>query len=127
MILLDTHVFLWLSVEPHRIGPTATTAIVRSSDVRFSSLTIAELNIKHMLGKLEVPSELHTAAAATGVTELPLTTFHSQAIREFPKLTGHDPFDRLLMAQALVERADFLTADRRLLALSLPWVLDARA
>ena len=54
-----------------------------------------------------------------------ITAKAGKPIAEFPELIGHDPFDRVLLAQAKVEQLDFLTADRRLLARDFDWILDA--
>ena len=54
-----------------------------------------------------------------------ITPEHTAGLVRFPELVGHDPFDRILMAQALVEQIPLLTADRILLGLGLDWVLDA--
>jgi len=60
-----------------------------------------------------------------GITYLPVTAEHAAGIGEFPELLRHDPFDRLLVAQASRERCDLLTADQVLLATSYPFVVDA--
>lgn len=125
-MLLDTHVCLWLLARPERIGPTAREAIVSAPSVRFSSVTIAEAALKRMLGRLDVPENLSEVLAQQGLSCLPLSEVHAAAIERFPALVRHDPFDRLLLAQASVERCSFVTADARLLSLGLDWVLDAR-
>lgn len=126
MILLDTHATLWLVRDPHLLGERARVAIGTSDSVCYSAISFAEIVIKEMVGKIKVPAELEAMFVDAGLQPLSLTPAHAQAIRDFPELVGHDPFDRLLLAQALVERADFLTADRRLLALDRDWILDAR-
>lgn len=78
-----------------------------------------------MTGRLDVSQDLHLALPGQGLTELPLSGAHAAAVAELPALARHDPFDRLLLAQALVERGRLLTVDRRLLGLGLAWVVDA--
>ena len=100
--------------------------IETSNSVCYSAISFAEIVIKEMVGKIEVPAKLEEMFVDAGLQPLSLTPAHAQAIRDFPELVGHDPFDRLLLAQALVERAELLTVDRRLLGLGRDWILDAR-
>lgn len=124
-MLLDTHVCLWLLADPRRIGSAAREAIVNAPRVRFSAVTIAEATIKRMLGRLDVPENLSEILSRQGLSSLALDDSHAAAVTRFPTLARHDPFDRLLLAQAYVERCDFVTADARLLGLELDWVIDA--
>lgn len=127
MILLDTHVALWLVTTPRqRLGAQALDAIGSEVRVCFSAVTTLEVAIKRMTGRLEVTPDFHVRMREQGLEDLPVTSAHAAAIEDFPQLTRHDPFDRLLIAQAHVERATFVTADRRLLDLGLDWILDAR-
>lgn len=127
MILLDTHVVLW-SLMPRareRVGPR-TRQIIDDAGVRYlSAVTHVEVAVKKLLVKLRVPDELPMHAAAAGFTALPFEDRHAQAIHRFPALDRHDPFDRMLVAQADVERLVFITADRVLLDLDQPWIIDA--
>jgi PIN domain nuclease of toxin-antitoxin system len=63
--------------------------------------------------------------AASNLSHLPFTAEDAMGVRSFSSLTGHDPIDVALLAQARNNRLDFVTADRKLLALDLPWVIDA--
>ena len=126
MILLDTHVALWLLHAPERIGPDARRALEAAPRVFYSSVTIVETSIKRMLGRLDVPADLPSLLQSSGLAGLGLTDDHALALERLPELARHDPFDRLLLAQALVERCEVLTADRRLLGLGLAWVRDAQ-
>ena len=126
MILLDTHVLLWLLADEERIGPQSRSAIEGSAVVHYSAVSIAEVTIKQMIGRLQVHANLNQGADDAGLQELPLRAEHAKAIDSFPELNRHDPFDRLLLAQARVERCRFLTADGRLLTANFEWVADAR-
>ena len=127
MILLDTHVLLWLLADEERLGPQSRSAIQSSDAVHYSAVSIAEVTIKQMIGRLQVPANLDQAAEDAGLQELVLRAEHAKAIDSFPALVRHDPFDRLLLAQAKIERCRFLTTDSRLLASDFGWVADARA
>lgn len=125
MILLDSHTFLWLLHTPDRIGPIARERIGRSRPVYVSSLTQTEFMIKVMAGRLTMPERLFDDLGPLGFTSLPYTTSHAQALERFPELARHDPFDRMLLAQAHAEGVSFLTADTRLLKLGRESIVDA--
>lgn len=126
MILLDSHVLIWWLAGSPRLGPRARDRIGRGAYV--SAVSVAELTVKAMLGRLVVPDELGRRAAEVGLVELPLWAAHADALRGLPDdLVRHDPFDRMLLAQASAEGIDLLTADERLLGLGLAQVVDARS
>jgi len=124
-MLLDSQVALWLVDDNPRLGPSARRLIERAAVVYVSAATIWELTIKSILGKLDLPDDFESLLLTQGVASLPINAGHAVAIREFPELMRHDPFDRLLIAQAQHERLDLLTADKVLLAGGYPFVIDA--
>jgi PIN domain nuclease of toxin-antitoxin system len=117
--LLDTHLLVWSVIEPERLNDTARSRIVDpANDLMFSVASIWEIAIKSALGKADFrvsPAEMYDAILAAGFTELPI---RSDAALRAGALPRHhrDPFDRLLVAQADLERATLYTADRQLLA-----------
>jgi PIN domain nuclease of toxin-antitoxin system len=113
--LLDTHAWLWLLIEPKRIGPK-TRAIVRNASNQFS-LSIAsawEIAIKHAAGRLTLPepplSYIQSRTAEDAVSLLPVRLDHVCAAAELPR-HHMDPFDRLLIAQARAEGLAFMSHD----------------
>lgn len=78
-----------------------------------------------MFGKLSVPADLAKRLPEQGVEPLSITADHAEAIRAFPELTRHDPFDRLIVAQAFCTGLRLLTADQVLLDLVRDFILDA--
>jgi PIN domain nuclease of toxin-antitoxin system len=125
-MLLDTNVVLW-SMQGVRVGPEALARLTTASVRYVSAVSRFELTIKEMLGKLTLPADLTSSLQAMGLDTLPFDERHAAAVSEFPELARHDPFDRMLVAQARAEGIPFLTGDRRLLSLSLPWIIDASA
>jgi PIN domain nuclease of toxin-antitoxin system len=125
MILLDTNAVFWFVRDPDLLGPNAMRAIRAETRVCFSAVAQVEITIKRMVDRIEAPADLHLNLVERGLEELPLTAAHAAAMERFPALSRHDPFDRLVLAQAAVEGARLLTADRRLIELDLDWVLDA--
>ncbi len=128
MILLDTNALLWLLHADGRLGDRARKAIDVAAVVYHSSVSSSELMIKHLLGRLALPGGDHFPAAFSdaGLRELPFTSAHATAMLRFPALTRHDPFDRMILAQADAERLTLLTANATLLALGETWIQDAR-
>lgn len=127
MILLDTHSLLWALADDPKLGPSARNLIATSS-VRFvSAVTHAELTIKSMGGKLRIGEDFAARVSSAGFESLPLHERHVGGLRAFDTLIKHGPFDRLLLAQAKVDGLRFVTADRALLDLGEPWIVDARS
>ena len=124
MLLLDSQALLWLLDDNPRLGTMSRQAIT-SQAVHVSAATVWELTIKSMLGKLSVPADLSARLTAQGLELLSVTAEHAEAIRDFPELTRHDPFDRLLVAQASCAGLRLLTADHVLLKLGRDFILDA--
>ncbi|MCW1957704.1 MAG: type II toxin-antitoxin system VapC family toxin [Mycobacterium sp.] len=125
MLLLDSQTLLWLLDDSPRLGPAAREIISSAHGVHVSAATVWELTIKTMLGKLSVPAALPAVLAEQGLLPLNVTAEHAEAIRDFPELTRHDPFDRLLVAQAERAGLRLLTADKVLLQLGRDFIVDA--
>ncbi len=115
--LLDTHILLWALTEPARIPATAREWVESSEhEVVFSAASIWEIAIKAQICRLKLPlsvAEVAAAAVRTGFEELPVRASHAAATAKLP-MHHRDPFDRLLVAQALQEPIRLITVDRRL-------------
>ena len=125
MLLLDSQALLWLLDDNPRLGPLARKAITSAQGVHVSAATVWELTVKSMLGKLTVPADLSKRLTGQGLELLSVTAEHAEAISDFPELTRHDPFDRLIVAQAARAGLRLLTADHVLLDLRRDFILDA--
>lgn len=124
-ILLDTHVAVWFAGAPSRLGPRAKQLIQQTPEVSISSISIAELNMKAMLGSFTVPLDLAERFKDAGVNVDAFDHSSAQQISRFVSLAKHDPFDRMILAQAAAAGAALLTADSKLLGLNLDFILDA--
>ncbi|MGQ0630132.1 MAG: type II toxin-antitoxin system VapC family toxin [Sporichthyaceae bacterium] len=122
---MDSQVALWVLSDNPRLGAVARASIAESAAVHVCAASVWELTIKSMLGKLVVPAGVTELLEAQGLQVLDITGQHAEAIREFPELLRHDPFDRLLAAVALTDGLRLLTADRVLLSLGRDFVVDA--
>ena len=127
-ILLDTNALIWLTtqVDGRSLGPKAKQSIENADEVYVSSVSILEIRIKTMLGKLVSSDDLLEDVAAAGLKSLSFDIAHADALSNFPDLSRHDPFDRMLIAQAQVEGMTLLTSDAVLLSLGLSLTANSR-
>ena len=117
MLLLDTHLLLWAAFEPVRLSPEAVLILQsRETLLAFSLASIWEVAIKTSLGRADFsvdPGLLQRALLAEGFVELPITAAHLVRVATLPWV-HRDPFDRLLVAQAMADQLTLLTADATL-------------
>ena len=116
---------IWVAGSPGKLGPKAKKLIQTARDVSISSISIAELNMKSMLGGIKLPSNLAEQFQASNIQVSSFDSSSADEILRFGSLAKHDPFDRLILAQASAAGAKLVTADRALLALNLEFILDA--
>jgi PIN domain nuclease of toxin-antitoxin system len=113
-LLLDTHIFCWWFYEPERLSRSALRVIRGAEKVFVSSASIWEVAIKARLGKIDAdPQELFHQIEVNGFHELPVWSRHALLVATLP-LHHTDPFDRLLITQAISEPMHFITADPQL-------------
>jgi len=122
-ILLDTQCWLWMQASPDRFSPRVLE-LVKSpdNDLFLSAVSSWEIAIKYALGKLPLPAPpaeyVPPRMASSGVRALPVSHAHALQVAILPP-HHRDPFDRLLVAQAQLERLPLLTSDRQLAAYDL--------
>jgi PIN domain nuclease of toxin-antitoxin system len=115
-LLLDTHVLIWWLEDSERLTPVARRGIEDpAAAVVVSAAGIWEIEIKRTLGKLDVPDDVLEQAEVNGFDLLPVTGQHAVMAGRLPR-HHDDPFDRMLVAQAISEGLTLVTADRRLAA-----------
>lgn len=116
-LLLDTHLLLWAAYAPQRVPKPARELIEdQSNDLLFSAASIWEVVIKRGLERTDFqvnPSLLRRGLLDNGYTELPITSAHALQLEHLPP-EHKDPFDRMLVSQALSEGITLLTTDRML-------------
>ncbi len=113
-LLLDTHIFYWSLYETRRLSRITAEIMHGAEAVFVSSASIWEVAIKVRLGKMNAdPQELVDHIAASGFHELPIRSRHAILVAGLP-MYHTDPFDRLLIAQAMSEPLHLLTADPQL-------------
>ncbi|MFK4809036.1 type II toxin-antitoxin system VapC family toxin [Devosia sp. ZW T5_3] len=113
-LLLDTHLLLWAAGEPDRLSLAALTEIENpDNDLMFSAASLWEVTIKRGLGRQDFtvdPRLLRRGLVDNGYHELPITSEHAVAVDRLPPI-HKDPFDRILIAQSIVEGITLLTVD----------------
>lgn len=110
-LLLDTHVFLWYLADSHELSNRMRAYIADADEVFVSAASIWEAAIKVGLGKLEAPVDgLVSGIQASGFQELPVLSRHAVWVASLPQV-HRDPFDRLLIAQAIDGPLKLLTGD----------------
>ena len=115
-ILIDSHVLVWLLNDSRLLGPASRDLLESGVEVNVSLVSIWELGLKHMNGKLPITiNELIDGSEQLGLEMLALRPEHLLRY-ETVKLTHKDPFDTLLVAQAEQEDCVFLTIDKNILA-----------
>jgi PIN domain nuclease of toxin-antitoxin system len=113
-LLLDTHAFLWFVAGDERLSRAARRALEnKTAELYLSAASVWEMAIKSELGRLTLPAPLEMYVAekvASGFRMLPVEWQHAAAVEKLPP-HHRDPFDRLLVAQSLVENLSLVTGD----------------
>jgi PIN domain nuclease of toxin-antitoxin system len=111
-LLIDSHAFLWWSEASAALGAAARTAIANpASEILVSVAGLWELTIKQSLGRLSLPDDLEVMVANQGLSVLPITFVHLRQGGSLPRRNHRDPFDRMMIAQALAEGIPIATGD----------------
>lgn len=119
-LLLDTHVLLWWLADDPTLGVEARAAIADPESVVYVSAASAwEIAIKQALGRLDAPSDLDRVLEVSGFEELPITVRHALGAGWLPR-HHTDPFDRMLIAQAALERLTLVTGDVQIAPYGVP-------
>jgi PIN domain nuclease of toxin-antitoxin system len=120
LLLLDTNALIWWLKDPSLLSGQARIAIeTPTNTVLCSAVSSVEIAIKTSNGKLSLQSDWEAAAHDAQFTFLPLTFDHARCLRTLPML-HKDPFDRMLVAQTIIENATFVTSDTKLADYGIP-------
>lgn len=115
-LLIDTHAALWFLSGDERLSENAKRHLTDDSNrVLLSAAVVWEIAIKRALGKLAVPAEYLSLLLDAGVQPLPVSVDHAAAVEHLPP-HHRDPFDRILVSQAAVERGALVSSDDALRA-----------
>jgi PIN domain nuclease of toxin-antitoxin system len=121
-LLLDSHVFVWFVAGSDRVSARARNAIEQAAnDVWVSYASIWELAIKQSATRLQLPALPDEMAAQAAMKLLPIELRHIRGSTLLPPIHG-DPFDRLIVAQAIEEGLVLVTADRAIQRYPVAWL-----
>lgn len=121
-LLLDTHVVLWALSTPEVLAPHVRAALEDPrNEVVVSAASVWEVEIKRALGKLDAPSGFAATCVQRGFDALEITFSHAEVAGGLPPHHA-DPFDRMLIAQALVESLEMVTKDPAFATYGVPVV-----
>jgi PIN domain nuclease of toxin-antitoxin system len=109
-LLLDTHVILWWLTDDLALSDEVKTRLDDEPNVYVSPASLWEVTIKQSIGKLSEPIDVAEEIRDSGFRELPITFHHAIAAGRLP-LIHHDPFDRMLVAQAQCEGLTLASRD----------------
>ena len=128
-LLLDTHLLLWAAGAPRRLSAAARKLLDDpGNEPLFSAASLWEIAIKRSLGREDFrvdPRLLRRGLLENGYAELPITGEHASAAGDLPRL-HKDPFDRMLIAQAQLERLTIVTADAQFLPYEVECLPETR-
>ena len=125
MFLLDTSTLIYANLFPNRLGKYTRSTIRRSPDIFFSAVSVFEIVVKQMKGKLNLGVSVDEFLGELDARSLPLRAEDAREAFSFPSLLSHDPFDRMILATARSHSAKLITSDRKILELGFDWVLDS--
>jgi PIN domain nuclease of toxin-antitoxin system len=110
-LLLDTHIVLWWLLDSSELDARAREMIASPANAVFlSAVVVWEARIKQGVGKLDVPADFAKVLEDQGFEKLPISLAHTHEVHTLPP-HHRDPFDRMLVAQAKIERLTLLTRD----------------
>jgi PIN domain nuclease of toxin-antitoxin system len=119
--LLDTNVLIYLMLNDRRLGLGAQELLDRELDrCAVSVASLWEIAIKQRIRKLSLPAEVEDVLDELRVPILPIAAEHISRYKLLSEVGHADPFDLILVAQAVVGEATFLTTDKKLLSLAVP-------
>jgi PIN domain nuclease of toxin-antitoxin system len=110
-ILLDTHIFLWMLTSPERLNDKRRYELeTPANEVFLSAMSIAELMIKHTIGRIHIEFDTLEMARQMRIEILSFAGDHATLLGKMP-LHHKDPFDRMIIAQAIVDRLTLMSDD----------------
>jgi PIN domain nuclease of toxin-antitoxin system len=123
-LLLDTHIFIWQAEQPQKLTPKVQAALKNpNNELILSVVSVWEMQIKAQIGKLHlslpIQDFVRLQRVLNNIESLPVIEDHIWALRSLP-MHHKDPFDRLLIAQAIAEKCQIVTVDSVFTKYSVP-------
>ena len=120
-LLIDTQVLIWILIDHPRLKSPIRDLVTSSDRVHVSTASIWEISIKRAQGRLSVPDDLVDRVRTSAIEAIPVTMEHGWLAGGLPMLHA-DPFDRLIVAQAIAEGLTIVTSDRRIREYGVPTI-----
>ena len=124
-LLLDTCALIWMASDSDRVGSRASLAIDNAQEIYLSDVTVWEICLKWQAGKIQLPSPprlwCESQVAQWRLSSCPIRRSHLYRVSELP-LHHRDPFDRLLIGQALEEGMTIVTPDEHIQKYPVGWI-----
>ena len=125
MLVIDTNALLAILTRPKILG-SKTTKLVDSTEILYySSISVFEIAIKNMLGKLNLSIPLLKLLDTPKLKSVPFSVKEALETYSLPSLSRHEPFDRMILATVKANRAKLITSDRKMLELGFDWIIDS--
>lgn len=125
MLVSDTNALLAILTRPNQLGSKTTKLIASTENLYYSSISVFEIAIKNMLGKLNLSTPLLQLLDNPTLKNLPFNVEEALETYSLPSLSRHEPFDRMILATVKANGAKLITSDRKLLELGFDWIIDS--
>ena len=116
MYLIDTHVLIWSLFDTDNLSDTAKIIIENDEKIFVSIASLWEIAIKQSIGKLKIDSSINEISKQCDIAKINILNIrpeHLDLIKALPPI-HNDPFDRLIIAQAIIEKMSLITADSKI-------------
>lgn len=125
MLVLDTNALLAILTRPNQLGSKTTKLVASTETLYYSSISVFEIAIKNMLGKLTLSMPLLQLLDSPTLKNLPFSVEEALETYSLQSLSRHEPFDRMILATTKTNGAKLITSDRKLLELGFDWIIDS--
>jgi PIN domain nuclease of toxin-antitoxin system len=125
VLVLDTNALLAILTRPNQLGSKTTKLVASTETLYYSSVSVFEIAIKNMLGKLTLSTPLLQLLDSPTLKNLPFSVEEALETYSLQSLSRHEPFDRMILATTKANGAKLITSDRKLLELGFDWIIDS--
>jgi PIN domain nuclease of toxin-antitoxin system len=125
VLVLDTNALLAILTRPKILGSKTTKLVASTETLHYSSISVFEIAIKNMLGKLNLSLPLLQLLDTPELKSVPFSVEEALETYSLPSLSRHEPFDRMILATVKANGAKLITSDRKMLELGFDWIIDS--
>jgi PIN domain nuclease of toxin-antitoxin system len=125
VLVLDTNALLAILTRPRILGSKTTKLVASTETLCYSSISVFEIAIKNMLGKLNLSLPLLQLLDTPELKSVPFSAEEALETYSLPSLSRHEPFDRMILATVKANGAKLITSDRKMLELGFDWIIDS--